>query len=139
MATKIRIPQLKGASLPENSATALQFREQGQTRDFLQFDTQNTGKKLILGDGTAGSEVAVEIDGALEGSAVVVQGTSGSGGIHDANNDVDNKVPSVAAVKDYVDLSDIGLAADNSSSGTVNLSQTLSISGLSGITTAASN
>ena len=46
-----------------------------------------------LGDGTAG----VKLEGALSGSSIVTE-TAGIG-----SNDVDSKVPSVAAVKDYVD------------------------------------
>ena len=135
MATKIRIPQLKGASLPENSATALQFREQGQTRDFLQFDTQNSGKKIILGDSTGSSEVAVELDGALEGASVITA--------TDLSGNANTNVPSTLAIKTYVDnqitAQDLDLAGD-SGTGAVDLdSQSFTIAGGVGLTSAASN
>ena len=135
--TQIRIPQLKGESLPASAAEALKFTEQGASDNYLTFDTQNTDIEL------GSANVDIKLEGDLSGGSIVVQGNSGSDGLFLGSNDVDTKVPSAAAVKDYVDTQitaqDLDFAGDGGT-GAVDLdSQSLTIAGGVGLTSAAAN
>jgi len=118
--SKIRMGQLNQAIDADVS-----FEGDGG-RKFIQMDKNGN---VILGDATAG----VQIDGAISGSSLETN----------VANNTANKVPSAQAVKSYVDsqvtAQDLDLAGDGGT-GAVDLdSQSLTIAGGTGLTSAAAN
>jgi|TARA_B100000073_G_scaffold137383_1_gene112769 hypothetical protein len=115
-----------------NNGTALATGD--QIHDFVTAGTLTLTNKTIDADNNTISNL--EVDN-FKASAIVIE----SEGI--GSNDNDTTIPTSAAVKDYVDnnitAQDLDTAGD-SGTGAVDLdSQSLTLTGLTGITTAASN
>ena len=129
--TQIRIPQLKGESLPASSAEALKFTEQGGNDNYLTFDTQNTDVEI------GSAAVNILLNGELSGNAVDTDTTLGGGSASDV------AVASQLAIKTYVDAQitaqDLDFAGD-SGTGAVDLdSQSLTVAGGVGLESTAAN
>ena len=130
---RMKLDQLKGGTLKvaDGAENAMDIKDTDST--YLKIVSTNSGELIELGDGTAG----VKLEGALSGASIVTE-TAGIG-----SNDVDSKVPSVAAVKDYVDGqvagSNLKIGADTGSDSTVAPAQTLEIAGGAGIGSTVQN
>ena len=105
--TRMRMEQIKGGKLElkHNDATALEIvalEDVGGTPGdalYIKVDATNDSEKVILGSADADRPTKIQMDGEILNGSAVVYESEGIG-----NNDVDTKIPTAAAVKDYVDL-----------------------------------
>ena len=119
--------QIRGGKLElkHGDATALEIvalEDVGGTpgdAKYLTVDATNNSEKIVLGSADADRPTKIQLDGdILNGSAVVYE----SEGI--GNNDVDTKIPTAAAVKDYVDANGASFVIEDEDGTEVTITNT---------------
>lgn len=104
--TRMRMEQIKGGKLQltHGDSTALEITAletvSGSPGDakYLKVDASNGAEKIELGSADSDRPTGIQLDGDILNGAAVVYASEGL-----ANNNVDTKLPSAAAVKAYVD------------------------------------